>query len=45
MNKDIYKSLNEVFSRDNSKYSYEKRKQEYLRTVEERDFVNILYVK
>lgn len=35
MNKDIYKSLNEVFSRDNSKYSYEKRKQEYLRTVEE----------
>mgnify|MGYP004647339963 FL=1 len=35
MNKDIYKSLNEVFSRDNSNYSYEKRKQEYLRTVEE----------
>ena len=35
MNKDIYSSLNEGFSRDNSEYSYEKRKQEYLRTIED----------
>lgn len=35
MNKDIYSSLNEGFSRNNSEYFYEKRKQEYLRTVEE----------
>lgn len=35
MNKDNYSSLNEVFSRDNSEHSYEKRKQEFLSTVEE----------
>ena len=35
MNKDNYSSLNEVFSRDNSENSYEKRKQEFLSTVEE----------